>query len=373
MISKPIPITIPLINPNESEALLAALHVEEGQLVAEDDLICTLETTKSTVEVVAEDAGYVIGMRFAEGETVRAGDLLCYLAESPEARPLGVESHAAGNSSPASTESDSLPAGLRITHPALNLVRERGLSLDEFPLGPLITVKMVTERLVDSAGKFVIPQSDFDATAIVIYGGGGHGKSLLDLLRALGVYHVVGFVDDSLPSGEKIMGVPVLGAGDVLPELHQRGLRLAVNAVGGIGNVSVRVKVFGRIAEAGFGCPALVHPSAFVEPGAMLSPGVQVFPHAYVGSDVQVGFGSIVNTGAIVSHDCILGDCVNISPGAILAGDVKVGDGALIGMGVTVNLRVRVGAGARVGNSAVVKSDLPSNGVVRAGTIWPLE
>ncbi len=53
-----------------------------------------------------------------------------------------------------------------------------------------------------------------------------------------------------------------------------------------------------------------------------------------------LGFGAIVNTGAIVSHDCILGDYVNLSPGAILAGEVSVGSAALVGMGVTVNLRV---------------------------------
>ena len=65
--------------------------------------------------------------------------------------------------------------------------------------------------------------------------------------------------------------------------------------------------------EAGYGFPSVVHPTAYVEPSAKFSPGVQVFPLAYVGSEVEVGFGSIVNTGVIVSHECILGDIVNIS------------------------------------------------------------
>jgi len=98
---------------------------------------------------------------------------------------------------------------------------------------------------------------------------------------------------------------------------------------------------------------------------------VQVFPHAYVGSEARLGFGTIVNTGAIVSHDCVLEDYVNISPGAILAGEVHVGREALIGMGVTVNLQVRIGHGARIGNGATIKADVPDQGVVRAGSIWP--
>ena len=55
----------------------------------------------------------------------------------------------------------------------------------------------------------------------------------------------------------------------------------------------------------------------------------------------------------------------------MLAGAVQIGSGALIGMGATVNLSVVVGGNAKVGNGATIKSDVPENGIVRAGTIWP--
>ncbi|MGW8252120.1 MAG: acetyltransferase, partial [Anaerolineales bacterium] len=224
---------------------------------------------------------------------------------------------------------------------------------------------------VTTAVKTAVITAAFDATAIIVYGGGGHGKSLIDLIHALGGYHIVGIVDDSIPAQQTILGVPVLGGGEVLAELHTRGVRQAANAVGGIGDLAVRVKIFERLAAAGFTCPALLHPSAYIEPSAQLSPGVQIFPHAYVGSDVKVGFGTIVNTGAIVSHDCRLGNYVNLSPGAILAGGVQVEDGVLLGMGATVNLQAHIGRGARIGNGATVKSDVPQAGIVRAGSIYP--
>jgi acetyltransferase EpsM len=194
---------------------------------------------------------------------------------------------------------------------------------------------------------------------------------LIDLLRTLGTYPIAGVVDDRLTPGDHILGAPVLGGSALLPELRQRGLELAVNAVGGIGNISVRIRVFQQLAEAGFTCPALVHPRAFVEPSAQMAAGVQIFPHAYVGSAVQIGFGVIVNTGAIVSHDCQVGDYANLSPGAILAGEVHIGSASLVGMGVTINLQVKVGDMARIGNGATVKQDVPRNSIVHAGTIWP--
>lgn len=207
--------------------------------------------------------------------------------------------------------------------------------------------------------------------AILIYGGGGHAKAVIDLLRLLGTYRLAGLIDDNLPAGEAVLGVPVVGGVALLADCYRRGIRLAVNAVGGIGKPEVRVQVFERMAAAGFTFPAIVHPKAFVESSATLAEGVQVFAMAYVGSDSHVGFGSVLNNGAILSHDCILGECVNLSPGATLAGGVKIDDHAQLGMRATVNLGLHVGAGARVGNGATVKQDVPAGGMVYAGTIWP--
>lgn len=371
-----IPVTIPLLNPNEPEALLAALHISAGQYVAEGTLLCTLETTKSTAELSAEVSGFVIGLCCQAGQTVRAGEIFCYLAGSPD-EPVPESDSGSVETAPmsetAAGSKEDLPAGLRITQPALALAQRNNLDLGRLPLGPLVTEQIVRAHLQGIAPRvdFSTPESVFDPTAIIVYGGGGHGKSVIDLLRSLGVYQIMGVVDDGIPPGERILGLPILGGQQVLAELYERGVRMAVNAVGGIGNVATRVKVFQHLAAAGFTCPAVIHPTAFIEASASLSPGVQVFPHAYIGSEARVGFGAIVNTGAIVSHDCTLGEYANVSPGAMLAGEVQVGPGVLIGMGATINLQVRLGAGARIGNGATVKSDVPENGVVRAGSIWP--
>jgi sugar O-acyltransferase (sialic acid O-acetyltransferase NeuD family) len=366
------PVLIPLLNPNEPEALLAALYVTEGQLIAEGDLLCTLETTKSTADLHAESGGYVIGLRVTEGQPVHAGDIFCYLADSSDWQPPQFENPPSEISDTFNQSESQVPKDLRITQPALELARQHNLELSKLPMGPLITEQMVQNFLEKRPQtNFPVSKSSFDPMAMVIYGCGGHGKACLDMVYSLGTYQVVGFVDDGVPSGEKMMGLPVLGGQEVLAGLYDQGIRLAINAVGGIGNVTIRIKVFNILAKAGFACPTIVHPTAFVETSAVLSPGVQVFPHAYVGSEARVGFGSIINTGAIISHDCVLEEVVNISPGAILAGEVQVESRALVGMGATVNLQARIGAGARIGNGATVKSDVPENGIVRAGSVWP--
>jgi len=366
------PIFIPLLNTNEPEALLAGLHVAEGQFVQPGDVICTLETTKSTADVEAESGGYIVGLNAQAGQTVRAGEVLGYLADTLEEETPKNRIEPNGDENVRLMEGE-IPAGLRMTKPALILARQNNLDLTTLPPEIFITESFIRSRLARESLQpdFSPLQSQFDATTILVYGGGGHGKSVIELINALHTYQVIGVVDDGIPAGESILGLPVIGGQEVLSEIYAHGVRLAANAVGGIGNVAIRNQVFRRLALAGFACPALVHPTAYVEPSAHLSAGVQVFPHAYVGSEARLGYGCIINTGAIVSHDCSLADYVNISPGAMLAGEVQIGSGVLIGMGTTINLRVKVGTGARIGNSSTVKSDVPEQGIVRAGSVWP--
>jgi sugar O-acyltransferase (sialic acid O-acetyltransferase NeuD family) len=240
------------------------------------------------------------------------------------------------------------------------------------PADTLITAELV-RSLIKAPGVEGRPTGPLplDPSAILVYGAGGHGKSVIDLLRALNTHRIVGVIDDGITPGEQVMGLPGLGGHESLAGLRESGVGYSINAVGGIGNIAMRIQVFQYLLGRGFECLTIVHPAALVEPSAVLADGVQVFPHAYIGSEAQVGFGCIVNTGAVVSHDCALGDYSNISPGAMLAGGVWVGEGVLIGMGATVNLNVSIGDGARIGNSAVVKSDVPGGAVVKAGTIWP--
>ena len=353
----PVPILVPLLNPNEPESRLAAIHAPEGARVERGQPLVTLETTKSTVEVEAEAAGYVAGLRARVGDLLRAGDRLCWLAASRDWRPPQAE-QPAGES--------PLPDGLRLTAPALALARATGFDLKRLPIGPLITEAQLRELLAGGG-----PGSEAADRRLIVYGGGGHGKAVIEAIRAMGLHEIVGVVDDGLPSGARVLGLVVLGGMEMLSSLRAQGIRLAANAVGGIGDARSRVRVFQRLIEGGFACPTIVHPTAFVEPSALLSPGVQVMPHAYIGSESEIGFGAIINTSAVVSHDCRLAAYANVSPGALLAGGVQLGESALVGMGATLNLGVVVGDGARVGNSAVVKEDVPAGGIVRAGMVWP--
>jgi sugar O-acyltransferase (sialic acid O-acetyltransferase NeuD family) len=209
-------------------------------------------------------------------------------------------------------------------------------------------------------------------TRTLVFGGGGHGKQVIAMLRAGDRYLPEAVVDSVLPPGSQGAGIEVLGGEEYLEYAFGQGIRTAVNAVGGVTDIDDRVRFFEVLRDAGFMQPPIVHPAACSENSAEFGEGSHVFALAYVGPDCRLGDGVLVNTSTVVSHDCKLGDFTNLSPGALLAGNVRTGARVRIGMGATVNIGVTVGEGARIGNNATVKADVPPGERVRAGTIWPI-
>jgi sugar O-acyltransferase (sialic acid O-acetyltransferase NeuD family) len=206
---------------------------------------------------------------------------------------------------------------------------------------------------------------------VLVYGGGGHGAQCIDLLLAVDGSEPTAVVDDGIPPGADVLGVPVVGGGGELARVAADGVEVAVNAVGGISSPEERAAAFERLAAAGFTLATIVHPTASVEASATLAPGAQVFAQSYVGSRASIGMGVLLNAGVVVSHDCTLAEGANVSPGALLAGGVTLGPWTRVGMGATVNVGLVVGEGARIGNGATVKADVPAGTRVPAGTTWP--
>ncbi len=197
---------------------------------------------------------------------------------------------------------------------------------------------------------------------VVIIGAGGHGKVVLDILRAAGQFQPVGFVDaDIRLAGTKVGGVPVLGPSNVLPKLRQQRVAHAIVA---IGDNRTRQRYLAAIEAEGFELVSAIHPRSFVSPTARLGRNVVVCPGASIITEARIGDGTIINTGAIVEHECELAEAVHVAPGACLAGRVRIGACAFIGIGAQVIQCLAVGDGATVGAGAVVLQDVPDGATV---------
>ncbi|MBG0771214.1 MAG: hypothetical protein H0S82_05865, partial [Anaerolineaceae bacterium] len=203
MSDKLIPIQVPLLNPNEKEALLVALEAAEGSAIAQDAVVAIVETTKSTGEVTAPASGYLVGVRFQPGQTLMAGEVLAYIGVAPDAKDPTLPPWAPE----ATAVEDIAPHGLRITGPARALAEENGLDLADLPVGPLVTRQMVAELIAQKATASLPPIPEGE-NRLVIFGAGGHGRSLAALIQKMGGFDLLGFVDDGVPAGQTVLGLP---------------------------------------------------------------------------------------------------------------------------------------------------------------------
>lgn len=192
---------------------------------------------------------------------------------------------------------------------------------------------------------------------VVIIGAGGHGKVVLDILRAAGRYEPVGFLDaDPALAGTVVGGLPVLGPANLLPRLRQQKVRGAVVA---IGDNRARREYAGLVREYGLERVSAVHPAASVSPTARLGANVVVAAGAVVCTEARVDDSAVVNTAAVVDHEGHVGEAAHVAPAACLAGRVRVGPLAFVGIGAQVIQCRSVGEGSVVGAGAVVIEDVP--------------
>ena len=176
---------------------------------------------------------------------------------------------------------------------------------------------------------------------LLVVGAGGHGRSVAEAAELSGQFEVVGLLDDSLPAGESVLGVPVLGP--VIGMAHHRAS--AYQAIMAIGNNTVSERLSQQLAAAGFKRATVVHPRAIVSPSAGLGAGSAVMAGAIVGTEARLGISSIVNCGAVVDHHATVEDFGHLGVNATMAGGAVLGRGAWMQAGAALGYGVKVAAG----------------------------
>lgn len=182
-------------------------------------------------------------------------------------------------------------------------------------------------------------------TEIFVYGTGGHGKVVADIVRSCG-YTLAGWIDDNPAAA--------VHTWETFRLAHPSGA-IAL----GIGNNTLREQILDKVSKAGYALPPLIHPSAVVSPSASVAEGSVVMPLVVINAEARIGKGCIINSGAIVEHECVLEPYVHISPNAALAGNVRVKHHTHIGIGAHCIQNLTVGAHSIIAAGSALIDDIP--------------
>jgi acetyltransferase EpsM len=197
---------------------------------------------------------------------------------------------------------------------------------------------------------------------LILIGGGGHARVVLDAARSQSEWEAIGYLDAKPTEGMERAGLRWLGddeAGLARADADEAWFVLGIGSVR-VSDVRERlVQRYGSVKWA-----TVVHASARIASDVRLGAGTVVFAGAVVNPAALVGDHCVINTGAIVEHDCIVGDHAQVGPGAVLGGGVTIAARAFVGLGSRVRDHVAVGEGATVGMGAVVVKDVAAGAVV---------
>ena len=190
---------------------------------------------------------------------------------------------------------------------------------------------------------------------MVVLGGGGHAKVIIDIIRKQKLYSIIGYVDPR-DRGE-ILGVAYLGPESKVPEFIRSnpGLQAAL-AIGNTEPSDLRKSIFDRMKTQGLSFPSIVSPDAIINSDVIVAEGSQILDGVIVNSGSRIGRGVIVNTGSSIDHDCQISDFTHVAPGVTLSGGVKIGKNCVIGIGSCIIQNVEIGDFILIGAGSVVTS-----------------
>lgn len=169
---------------------------------------------------------------------------------------------------------------------------------------------------------------------ILLIGGGGHCRSVIDVVEQENRFQIAGVIDRQELLGTKVLSYEVIGSDDDLPQLAKK-YKYALITVGQIKSPNVRIKLFELAKETGFVLPTIISPRAYVSQYATIDEGTVIMHDTLVNANAKVGKNCIINTKALIEHDSSIEDNCHISTGAIINGGVRIEKDCFIGSNVT--------------------------------------
>jgi acetyltransferase EpsM len=202
-----------------------------------------------------------------------------------------------------------------------------------------------------------------------VFGGGGHGRVLLDVIERQGKYRVAEVLDDALPADSVVRDVRVSGGRERLAELVDGGVQVGVIA---IGDNETRERLAELASQAGLRFLKAVDPSGDIASGVTVGDGTFVARGVIVNVGCTVGSHAILNTACTVDHDSEVGAFAHLSPGVHVSGGCVIGARSHVGIGASVAQGLTIGDGATVGAGSVVLGDVPVGATVVGVPAGPL-
>lgn len=337
---------VPFITSNEDEVKVVEILIQNGENVKKEQKIFTLETTKTSFEIISEMSGFIY-FNFQVNDLLKAGSEMYEINETQIAFKEKIH------------QNSKIKNNKIITDSAKKIIAKKNFDVSIIKEN-LITTEILKKYLHKSS-KVKIPRGNKKSAIIV--GASNHGKTVYDFLRENKQYEPVGFInyDNNFESEEKIFNLGVFGIDD-LKKIFEMGTR---NIYINTNNFSLSKNIYLIAKKIGYKFINIIHKTAHVSKISKIGECVFIGPFSILGTGTQVGSFTKILNKASIAHDSIIGENVQISDGATIAGNVVVGNNTLIGINSAVINKCKIGKDVIVISGKTVTSNIDDGSIYR--------
>lgn len=198
-----------------------------------------------------------------------------------------------------------------------------------------------------------------DPIPVLLIGAGGHAKACIDVIEQTELFSVAGLVGIPEQVGSWVLGYPVLGTDDDLPDLRKKYSHALVS-VGQIRTVKPRIRLFELLQQHSFVLPLVISPKAHVSDHATIGAGTIVMHGVVVNAGAVVGCNCILNSQSLIEHDAQIADHCHIATAAVVNGDTSIGARTFIGSGTVLRESITLGEDCVIGMGQRILADCSS-------------
>jgi len=185
---------------------------------------------------------------------------------------------------------------------------------------------------------------------IVIFGCGGHSRSVADVILRTSPHVSLIFVDGNAQEGEKIYGFKTCQN----YQLTDESFFLAIGD-----NLSRKNK----FEELGGKSPiSIISDSAHKGHQSTIESGCFVGNFCHIGPEAIISKNTIINTAAVIEHEVIIGAHNHIGPNATISGRCKTGELVFVGVGATIKDSISICSNVMIGAGATIVKDITEPG-----------
>jgi UDP-perosamine 4-acetyltransferase len=193
---------------------------------------------------------------------------------------------------------------------------------------------------------------------LIIVGNGGHAKVVIDILEERGEYNILGIITKNKSDEIGIGCYEILGDDNLLKELFNKGVKVAVMGIGGYTDNSLRKRIYENLKKIGFQVISAIHPTASISRTVLMGEGNVVFSGVVINPYVRLGNNIIVATGSTIDHDTVIKDHSFISAGVTVGAETKIEEEVLLALGSKVISGVTICKGAMIGAGCVITGNI---------------